>query len=224
MKLVRISRCAMLAAALLLGGCFRNATSPGPHALSGHVILTGYLVDTASKFAGTRVVGDADGVPVELLLGTQVVARTLTTHGVYRFTGVAPGGYRVQTAVGPLADETRTLTITDHDLAAADTLHLVARGNLLPVPNPMQSGLQLYFFLNDAGPVDIRIEDLAGGPVRHVMSDSTIDAGTSMTVWDGNDDSGRRAAGGMYWLIFHAGTPADSLGLTDDRIALLFRQ
>jgi hypothetical protein len=28
----------------------------------------------------------------------------------------------------------------------------------------------------------------------------------------------------MYWLIFHAGTAADSLGLPDDRFALLFRQ
>jgi len=221
MTLARMSWCAALLGVLLVGACSKP-TGPGVHTVTGHVTLIGYLVDDSSKFAGTRVVGDADDVPVELVYGDRVVARTLTVNGAYRFTGIGPGGYRARTAAGPLLDETNTLTIADDDIMAADTLRLVAAGNLFPVPNPMQSDMRVVFYLSDTARVDIRVADLAGLAVRHIVADSTILPGTKVAGWDGNDDSGHRVSAGMYWLIFHAEGPTDPV-LTNDRIALLFR-
>jgi hypothetical protein len=224
MKRARISWCAapLAAVSLLVGGCSKP-TAPGVHALSGHLTLTGYLVGSDAKFAGTRIIGDANGVPVELVFGDQVVARTVTVNGVYRFAGIAPGGYVARAVAGPLIDETNTLTIGDRDLAAADTLRLAARGDLTPFPNPTRSYTQIGFFLSDSATVDMRIVDLAGGEVRHIVSGFTYPPGTTLAGWDGNDDAGHRAGAGMYWLIFHAAGSRASLGMTDDRIALLFR-
>src|SRR5262245_16678286 len=99
MKPNRMRRCAPLLAGLALAACeARDTTGPGFYTLSGHVTLTGYLVTPSGDFAGTKVVGDADGVPVELTFGDQVVARTQTVGGVYTFHGLAPGAYVARTA------------------------------------------------------------------------------------------------------------------------------
>src|SRR5687767_10488689 len=115
-------------AALLLG-CSDDtppANAPGLHALSGSVVLTGYLVNVSGQVVGNRVVTDADGVEVELLFGTQVVATTTTVDGKYRFTGLAPGGYRARARViGTIQDQTVVLTLQDSDLVSGDTLHLI---------------------------------------------------------------------------------------------------
>jgi hypothetical protein len=128
-------------------------------------------VDTNGNFAGTRVVGDAASVPVELVFGDRVVARTLTEGGVYQFHGVAPGGYTARATAGPLRDETRPFTMVGTDLAVADTLHLTARGDLFPVPNPIGQYTVIYFQLDDTARVDMRVVDLAGNLVRRVVSD-----------------------------------------------------
>src|SRR5262245_35517970 len=87
-----------LAALLLVAACSRDQpTAPRVHSLSGHVKLTGFLVSPSGFFVGTRVLGDADGVAVELQRGTEVVARTVTVAGVYRFAGLAPGAYVART-------------------------------------------------------------------------------------------------------------------------------
>jgi len=224
MQLVRIRWCAALLAALVLAACGREApVAPGLHTLSGHVRLTGFLVDAGGNFAGTRVVGDAAGVPVELVFGKKVVARTLTENGVYRFHGIAPGGYTTRTAAGPLRDETGPLTVVGGDLSAADTLRLVASGDLFPVPNPIGLFTTIYFYLDDTAHVDMRIVDLAGNLVRRVVKDFRFVPGLSAAGWNGLDDAGHRAAAGMYWLTFRAEYDRDSLGLADERIQLLFK-
>jgi len=38
-------------------------------------------------------VRDADGVPVDLMHGTQAVAHTLSVKGIYRFEALAPWEY-----------------------------------------------------------------------------------------------------------------------------------
>src|SRR5262245_14748360 len=134
MKPHRILRFAPLLASLALVACARDTTGPGFHTLSGHVTLTGYLVTPGGDFAGTKVVGDADGVAVELAFGDQIVGRTKTVHGVYTFDGLAPGAYVARTAgADPLYDETNVLTIARSDLSAGDTLRLKAMGDLFPV-------------------------------------------------------------------------------------------
>jgi hypothetical protein len=210
---------------LLIGACGRDEpTAPGFHTLTGHVTLTGYLVTPGGDFAGTRVVGDADGLPVELVFGSQVVARTLTTHGVYTFHGLAPGAYVARTAgAEPLYDETNALTIVHSDLAAADTLHLKAMGDLFPVPNPIGSHTVIYFYVDDTLLVDIQVDDLAGNHLRHVVNRFRFVPGLQAAGWDGRDDDGRRTPASIYWLKFLGLHEPDTLGLRDERIHLLFR-
>jgi len=224
MKLVRITSWATLLATLVLVACGREQpVAPDAHTLSGHVKLTGFLVDANGNFAGSRVVGDAASVPVELVFGDRVVARTLTEGGVYQFHGVAPGGYTARATAGPLRDETRPFTMVGTDLAVADTLHLTARGDLFPVPNPIGQYTVIYFQLDDTARVDMRVVDLAGNLVRRVVSDFRFVPGLRAAGWDGLDDAGRPAAPGMYWLMFRGENEGDSLGLSDERIQLLFK-
>ena len=226
MKSSRISWFAGFSAALLLGACGRDEpTAPGLHTLSGHVKLIGYLVSAGGDFAGTRVVGDADGVLVELVYGDRVVASARTVDGVYTFHGIAPGAYIARTAgIDPLHDETQPLTVAHSDLSAADTLRLSAQGgHLLPVPNPVTFYTTIYFNLDDTVRVDMRVEDLAGNPVRQIVSDREFFPGLKAAGWDGHDEAGRRATDPMYWLMFRAEKDGSTLGIPDRRIQLLFR-
>jgi hypothetical protein len=103
--------------------------------------LNGYLVDANGQFAGTRVSGDADGVPVELLHGSEIVRRTRTVDGIYRFSGLPPGGYVARSrAIGDIYDETNPMTIAISDVECADTLRLASRGDLYSYPNPFATG------------------------------------------------------------------------------------
>jgi hypothetical protein len=233
MKPSRFSWWVALPAVFLVGACEREPTAPGFYTLSGHVKLTGYLVTPGGDFAGTKVVGDADGVPVDLLFGKQVVARALTVHGVYTFHGVAPGGYIARTSMGPLEDETMPLTITHSDLAAGDTLRLVAQGDLLIVPNPFRSFTTIYFYLEDTARVNLRITDLSGNPVRQVVDDWTYYPAygpnnsppltAAVAGWDGRDQNDRLVTGSMYWLRFEGADPSHPRRIPDERIHIVFR-
>ncbi len=78
-----IPRCVVLLGALALPGCWREQpTAPRVHSITGHVVLTGYTVDHAGAFAGKRVVGDADGVLIELISGSGAIARHTTLHAI----------------------------------------------------------------------------------------------------------------------------------------------
>src|SRR5262245_9448815 len=115
------------ALALFGAGCARDGDPfvPGKYSLSGPVTLRGYYVDPSGAFAGTRIIGDADGVPVDLLFGDAVVASTITADGVYRFTGLRSGGYRVRARVIPGIEWlTEPLVVTNRDVVAEDTLRL----------------------------------------------------------------------------------------------------
>jgi hypothetical protein len=225
MQPTRNWRCAPLLAGLVLVACeARDTTGPGFYTLRGHVKLTGYLVTPDGDFAGTKVVGDADGVVVELVFGDQIVGRTKTVHGVYTFHGLAPGGYVARTAgAEPLHDETNVLTIARSDLDAADTLRLRAMGDLFPVPNPVVHRTTIYFYVSDTMRVDMNVDDLAGSRVAGVVDHFRFPPGFWAGGWDGTDDTGRRATAPMYWLKFFAVPAHDSLGLRDERIHILFR-
>jgi len=203
---------------MTLAACERHhaaPTAPGTYELSGPVILTGYHVAADGTFLGTRVIADADGVPVELVAGTRIVARTLTSGGRYRFVGVGPGGYIVRSTVFDyIGDATDALTIIDHDVASRDTLRLESFGDMAPVPNPMGADVVVFFTLPDSAQVVMRVFDLAGDSVRTIIN-GVRPKGVNTTVWDGRYPDGSPAPGGMYWLTFAA---AD-----DRRLQLLFR-
>jgi hypothetical protein len=206
-----------LPVALVLTSCGRDTTTapPGRYSLSGHLRLTGAFIDTLGVPAGTRVVGDADGVPVDLLAGAEVIAHTTTVHGVYTFTGLAPGAYQARSMViGNVWDKTNVFTIVRTDLAAGDTLRLVSEGDLYPVPNPVATETTIYFELPETTLVDIRIRDLAGGTVRKLLQ-AKRPPGLNQVIWTGVDSAGTPARSPLYWATFEAGQ--------DVRVQLLFR-
>lgn len=207
-----------LALAILLAACGRKPPTqalPGAYTLSGHVVLKGFLVAPDGTFAGTRVLGDVDGVPVELVAGTRVVDSTVTSGGVYTFTGVRPGGYIVRSLVfDTVGDQTDALNIVDHDLASADTLRLYSFGDLAPVPNPLPAETIIFFSLADTQHVDVRVVDLAGRPVRTIL-DEQRPPGPNSTIWDGRYPDHTVADDSLYWLTFASGF--------ERRLQLLFR-
>ncbi len=214
---IALRRLALGLALVAVLSCSRDQpTAPaGVHALSGRVRLTGYLVNADGSFAGTRVVDDADGVVVELAYGDQIVARTTTVRGAYRFAGLAPGGYQAQVQLaGILSDRTRTLTIVNADLVAGDTLRLRSVGDLYPTPNPSADTVAVIFNVPGSETVALTIRDPSGARVCSLVN-QILPSGLYHILWDGRDESARVVTGPLYWITFEAEV--------DMRAQLLFR-
>jgi hypothetical protein len=200
-----------------LSGCGRDSpTQPkGPFAITGEVQLTGFLVGADGKFAGTRVVNDADSVQVELRLGATTLGRATTAGGGYRFTGLQPGAYQVvlSTVLGDVVDTTPDLTIVDRDLHAGHTLALKSFGDLYPVPNPSPDAVVVYFEVPDSADTRVRIMDLHGNQVLDLFAARV--QGLQQVLWTGRDDTNQLVTERMYWITYEAGN--------DKRAQLLFR-
>ena len=207
----------VLACAVVAAGCGRESpTQPSTFTLTGHVQLVGQLIASDSRPLGTRVVTDADGVPVDLLYGTAVVARTQTTDGAFRFAGLVPGGYFVRAHISDsLGVQSKGLTIANRDVEAANPIVLAPIGDLYPAPNPVDSSTVITFATTSAGSAVLRVLALDGAVVRHLYVAQMLDPGLYLTRWNGSDDQGAPVAPGCYWMTFEAGT--------DQRAQLLFR-
>jgi hypothetical protein len=217
----RFQSWASIAGLALLASCGLSEQTPKPQApglynLRGRVVLVGYLVSPQGVFADTRVVQDADGVPVELLSGDRVLARTTTVGGRYSFSGVAPGGYQTETkVVGRIDSKSRPLIVVASDLEAGDTLRLVSYGDLFPVPNPFDTETFVYFALPDSERFEIYVMTLSGDTVR-VLLNATRPKGLNQVRWDGTSQLGAQMPAGPYWVIFRSGP--------DERGQLLFKE
>jgi hypothetical protein len=212
------TRWCVLLGASALAACSRDSPfTPGRYSLTGHLELTGYLVGADGQFAGTRVLGDADGVPVELLYGSDlVVARTTTVGGIYTFSGLAPGGYVVRSRViGDIGDKTTPMTIAVSDVSCGDTLRLASSGDLYPVPNPFDNLTQVYFSVADTQWIEVGILDGAGNAIKSLLALVVVPA-RHVVSWNGRDRYGQPAAGPFFWVTYVAGD--------DIRAQLLFRQ
>ena len=201
-----------------LSACSHDQTAPQPYSITGHLNLRGYLVDRNGEFAGTRVMGDADGVPVELLHGDEIVGRTTTVGGIYRFSGLAPGGYVARSrAFGGIQDETNPMTIAISDVECADTLRLASRGDLYSYPNPFANGdtMRIYFSVPDSGRITVRILDLDGSPVRTLLNLWVRPARHSV-YWTCKDQRGQPVTGSVYWVTYESEL--------ETRAHLLFRE
>lgn len=212
-----IVRTILLACAVAAAGCGRETpTQPSTYALAGHVQLTGHLTGINGQPLGARVVGDADGVPVDLLYGSTVIARTLTTDGAFRFAGLAPGGYFVRANIfGSLNVRSPGVTIADRDVDVANPLVLASVGDLYPAPNPIDTGTVITFAASSLGPETLRVLALDGTVVRHLYVTLMLEPGLYLTEWNGRDDQGAPVAPGYYWMTFESGS--------DQRAQLLFR-
>jgi hypothetical protein len=213
---LRLTRACLVSGLALLAACSRDEpTAPEVFSITGHLRLTGYLVDTNGAYAGTKVLGDADGVTVELLHGTEVVARTITVDGVYRFDSLRPGGYVARSrVVGNIGDQTSSLVIAVEDVVAADTIRLVSHGDLRPVPNPFVDTLQVHFAVPDTTWVDVDVLDVGGNPIRNLLSLEVLPMEHAV-FWYGRNQQNQPVAGSLFWVTYVAAN--------DVRACLLFR-
>ena len=202
---------------VVLGACEDKPTAPATYTITGYLRLKGNFVNADGSYAGTRIVGDADGIGVELLHGSIVVARTTTEDGVYRFTGLKPGGYVARSwVVGDIGDQTSSLVIAVSDVSSADTLHLVPRGDLHPVPNPFTDETQVYFDVpRETTYVEVEILDATGAHITNLLAQE-VPPIRQAVFWDGTDDLGHPVPGTYFWITYAAGA--------DIRAQLLFRE
>ncbi len=214
------ARCAWLlaCAALMLAAlpaCSQKPTDPALRSITGNVVLRGYFIDTNGRPAGTRVVGDADGVRVDLVRANRVIASTTTVDGIYTFTGLSTGVYIARTvSLGGIHDTTEALTVAVRNVAVADTLRMYSRGDLYPVPNPFTDSTVVYFEVPDTMFVEVTIRNLAGRRIRSLVAEE-LPSGLQQVTWDGRDDDGALAPAVFHWMVYEA---QDNL-----RAHLLFR-
>jgi hypothetical protein len=71
-------------------------------------------------------------------------------------------------------------------------------------PNPFTNTTAIAFSLPHETNVELRVYDLSGRRVRDVLS-RRLGPGRHQIVWDGRDESGQRAAHGIYMLRLQAG-------------------
>jgi uncharacterized protein (DUF362 family) len=65
-------------------------------------------------------------------------------------------------------------------------------------PNPFSSDTSIRFFMPRAGSASLAVYDPSGRRVRGIL-DNVVGSGWHEVAWDGLNDSGRRAAGGVYF-------------------------
>ena len=203
---VRRGAALLLVGLLALTGCGRTVNEPGTRtfALSGRVRLVGTLTAANSHILGSRLLDDADGVPVDLLRGTTVVASTRLAGGAFRFAGLYPASYIVRAGVLPaVASTSPILVIANKDVVVSDTLVIRTVGDMWPAPNPLASGTWIYFALADTSHARVRILDGSGAEVRTLRT-GPFDSGLNGVYWDGADDAGHAVTGRFYWATYES--------------------
>lgn len=213
----RIVRIVLLAIALAAAGCGRESpTQPTAFALTGRVQLIGHITATTGQHIETRVVSDADGVPVDLMYGSSVVATTHTTDGAFRFNAVAPGGYRVRARIFASLDTVSSLvTVPNRDVDVGPPVVLESVGDIYPAPNPIEPATVVTFRTDSLSSSALLVRALDGTVLRHLYASQMLDPGLYLAAWNGTDDQGAPLVQGYYWLTFEAGS--------DHRAQLVFR-
>ena len=71
-------------------------------------------------------------------------------------------------------------------------------------PNPFNPATTIQYSLPEAGPVSLKVYDMAGQVVRHLVNQQQ-GAGSHQVEWDGLDASGAPTANGVYFYELKAG-------------------
>jgi len=71
-------------------------------------------------------------------------------------------------------------------------------------PNPFNPSTTIQYSLPEAGPVSLKVYDIAGQLVRHLV-DQPQGAGSHQVLWDGLDESSVPTANGVYIYELKAG-------------------
>jgi hypothetical protein len=138
--------------------------------------------------------------------------------------GAVPATYGVTTTLRlrlkPGATAGGELSVAGHDFAAADGYALVTP-NAAPVlelaptgrvalsaarPNPFGTTTAFALTLPAAGPAEVAVFDAAGRRVATLLRESNAAAGVYSLAWNGVEDSGGKAAGGVYFVRVVGGT------------------
>lgn len=98
------------------------------------------------------------------------------------------GNYRPLTSIGVRSLD-KTMSVGSDPPTSPHTLRLL--------PNPTRETTAISFALEERGSVTLGVHDLTGRLIRTLLN-APLDAGDHTVVWDGNDDSGRRVAAGIY--------------------------
>jgi len=65
---------------------------------------------------------------------------------------------------------------------------------------PTIAGAEIRFSLTDEARVTATVLGITGRPVRAIVTDQPLRAGDHVLLWDGNDERGLRAPGGVYLI------------------------
>jgi len=66
-------------------------------------------------------------------------------------------------------------------------------------PNPFNPSTEIRFSLADPGPLSLKIYDLSGRLVRHLLVGERYDEGQHRVEWNGRDQQGRQVSSGVYF-------------------------
>lgn len=81
-------------------------------------------------------------------------------------------------------------------------------------PNPFNPALQVTYDLPSPQSVSVEVFDLRGRLVRRLLDATVQTAGTHRLIWHGENDSGERAASGVYLVRVRAGANSTTAKVT----------
>lgn len=104
-------------------------------------------------------------------------------------------------ASNPATGQSGALLLTPVAATAAPSVRPAVAGlHLSAAPNPFRPATTIRYDLPRSGPVTLTIHDVSGRVVRHVVERASQQAGTHFAPWSGDDDGGRNAASGVYFV------------------------
>src|SRR5205823_8282490 len=72
-------------------------------------------------------------------------------------------------------------------------------------PNPFHESAHVRLYLDHSGPLEVKLFDIQGRTVRHILAEQSAPAGVRHLTWDGRSDRGLTCATGVYFLDVRAG-------------------
>jgi len=152
-------------------------------------------------------------------------------NGVLQPCRVWPNVDPSRTAVG----ETWTCVVTPNDgfddgpTGEASVLVQVAGGRLTPkatvigclAMQPTGTGAQIVFTLSGKARVTAEIVNIAGRPVRLLVSERPMAAGANKLVWNGRNSSGLAVPGGLYLVRVRAAEDSGGQAMAVSSVSLM---
>ena len=81
-------------------------------------------------------------------------------------------------------------------------------------PNPFNPSTAISFKMVESGLVDFKIYSITGQVIRHLIKDTSLDAGTHVVEWNGKDRNGKNVAAGVYFYQLKVGKDIATKKLT----------